>query len=337
MNNLTPTELLVLNNLTKRLNPVVALGTLFQTAITELSGLDPAPDEIVLVSDTPVNAVSANKNLTLSGVVLNGETVTVDNPDIAGSDVYEFRTDTAQAVSDPTNIAVDIESSATKSSGTLTIDTQPTSGDTMTIGEKVYTFVPVGTDTADGEVSRGTSLATAQAAIVAAINGTDGVNNPHPLVSAGAFLADASTITALIGGVSGDSIVTTETFTAGTNVFGAGTLGGGADCSAANAVTALVAAVTASDTQGVGATDEAGDVVKFTADDGGVAGNAIAIGETLSNGAFAGGAVALSGGTDGTPGVAGQVNYDATYMYVAIAENTIAGKNWRRITLGAAY
>lgn len=290
------------------------------------------PGELVGVSGTPVNAVAATGTLTISGVVIDGETVDI------GADRYEFCADAAQSLTAGSDFAANITAFTTKSQGTLTVDTQPTSGDTMTIGAKTYTFVPNGTANADGEISRGTDLATAQAAIVAAINGSDGHNVAHTQVSAGAFAVNASVITALVGGVAGDSIATTETFTAGTNVFDAATLGtttAGVDCTAANAVTALVASITANDTQGVGAADGAGDTVVLTADVKGTAGNAITTTEAMANGAF--GAGTLAGGVNGTVGGQWDILVDSSYLYVAIAANTIADANWRRVSLGTVY
>jgi len=288
---------------------------------------------IIPTQATPVNAVAATGTLTISGVVIDGETVTI------GDDVYEFCADVAQTVTGD-NIAIDITAVSTKSQGTLTIDTQPTAGNTMTIGTKVYTFVPVGTANADGEVSVGTDLATAKTAIVAAINGTDSVNTAHTQVTAAAFAVNNCVITALIGGVAGDLIATTETFTAGSNIFDAVTLGtttAGVDCVQADAVTALALAITTSDTQGVGAVDGAGDTVVLTVDTKGVAGNSIATTETMANGAFA--QVTLTGGVNGTVGtVVGQiVHYDSTYLYYLNAANTISDNNWRRITKGSVY
>lgn len=326
MNNLGSTEITVLNNLTDLKAPTLDLGSKLQEIISTI------PSQA-----TPVNAVAASKDLTFTGVVVDGETVTVNNPTLSGSDVYEFVTDAAKTLTAPTNIAVDIAASATKSSNTLTIPTQPTSGDTMAIGGKEYIFVPAGTANVDGEISVGTNLATAQAHIKAAINGTDGINTPNPKVTASDFAVNVCTLTALIGGVVGDAIATTETFTAVGNVFSGATLATGADCSAANAITALVAAVTASDTQGVGATDEAGDVVKLKADAGGVAGNDIEIGETLANATFAAGATKLSGGVNGTVAPEGALRVDASYLYVCIAANSISGANWRRISVGVVF
>ena len=120
-----------------------------------------------------------------------------------------------------------------KASVNLTVDTNPTNGDTMTLGAKTYTFETTLTDV-DGNIQIGGSTAATQANIVAAINltGTPGTDYAasmtiHPTVTAAAFAANVAAITAKTGGTAGNSIVSTETFTAGTNVFSAATLTGG--------------------------------------------------------------------------------------------------------------
>lgn len=322
MNDLTATELKVLNNLSRKYNSGVFLGQEVQDLISSLSR-----------AGTPVNAVESTMDLTLTGVVIHGETVSVDNPSISGADVYEFLADVAQVKTLPGNIAVDISADVVKAVVTLTIDTQVTSGATMTIAGVVYTFVPDGTANAAGEISVGTDLATGQAAIVAAINGTDGVNVAHPLVSAGDFAADDSVITVFIGGTAGNAFTVEETFVAATNVFSGATFASGADCTAADAITALVTAVTADDTQGVAGADETGDVISLTADVAGVSGDAIEIAETLANGAFTGAATELAGGVDGTVALAGVIMVDSSYLYYADADNPVSGKNWTRTAL----
>jgi len=321
MNQLTTEEKKTLNQISQQRDADVSLGDILHSFIAEAG----------IQTGTPVNAVNATETLEITGVVVDGETVSI------GADVYEFMTDEAQTKTAPTNKAVNIKASAVKASNTLTMDTQPTSGNTMWIGTKVYTFVPIGTANAEGEVSVGDSLAAAKLNTVAAINGTDGFNNPSAEVTASAFVGDVCTLTALVGGTIGNAIPTTETFSAGTNVFSAVVLENGADCIAANAVTALVAAITALDTQGVGAADGAGDTVVLTADAGGVAGNDITLAETMANGNFVAAATELSGGIDGTVAVGRTLLIDATYLYIAAAGNTVAQKNWRRIALGAAY
>lgn len=237
-------------------------------------------------------AAAATGTLTISGVVVDTQTVTV------GARVYEFDTHTTATITSG-RVRVNIAASSTAAAGTLTLDTQPTAGDTMTIGVRTYAFVAAGTADEAGEISRGADLSAAKTAVVAAINGTDGVNAANAAVSAAAFAGDDCVLTARAGGVGGNSIVTTETFTAGTNVFDAGTLGttvAGVDCLAPAAVTALVSAIDGDASALVDAADGAGDTVVITADATGSAGNALATTETMTNGAFGG--ATLSGGAD---------------------------------------
>lgn len=325
MNNLSPTEIKVLNSVSKVRNLSVLLGSKLDSVINGLTKYG-----------TPVNAIKAAANLALTGVVVDGETVTINNPLVAGTDKYEFLADEAQTKTLPGNIAVDITDYATKASVVLTLAAQPTSGDHMTIGTKVYTFVPDGTDTADGEISIGTDLASAKLALVAAINGDDEFNVAHDKVSCGSFTGNDVTITALVGGTSGNSLVSTETFTAGTNVFASATLLGGTDCSAANAVTALVSAVTANDTQGVDAVDGTGDSVDFSATTAGVTGNNITVAETMANGAFVGGVTALANGANATVAPAGFIMIDSDYIYFTTADNSLSGQNWKRAAITSA-
>lgn len=283
-----------------------------------------------LTEATPVNAVAASGTLTISGVCIDGETVTI------GDDTYEFAADEAQTVTEG-NIATDITSYTTAAQGTLTMSVQPTSGDTVLLGSKTYTFVPDGTENADGEVSVGGDLAGAKVNIVAAINGTDGISTANADVSAAAFSENDCVITALVGGIAGNSL--DSVYTGDTNAFDAATLGttdAGVDCSAANAVTALVTAITASGTEPVSAADGDGDTVVITADTKGIAANSIATTEECANAAW--GAETMTLGVDGTvsSGI-GLWHYDANYLYWTVAANTVADTNWRRIALGSAY
>jgi len=318
MNDLTINERKVINNLSRAVDGDVLLGDEVQSLI-DLQG---SPG-------TPVNSVAAAMDFTLTGVVIDGETMSI------GSDVYELLADAIQSLTDPGNIAVDITSYTTGSVVTLTIDTQVSAGDTMTIEGVGYTFVPQGTANADGEIGVGTDLATCQAAIVAAINGTDDHNIAHPLVSCAAFSGNDAVITVFVGGTAGDAYTVTESFTAVTNIFSGATFASGSDCSAADAVTAFVAAITAFDTEGVGAVDGTGDVVELTADAGGVAGNDITLAETCANGEFTGAATSLAGGVDGTVGPAGTLRIDSSYLYIALADNTIADANWVQVAIAS--
>lgn len=110
---------------------------------------------------------------------------------------------------------------------TLTVDTQTTIGDTMTIGTKVFTFVADTTEADDGDVSIGTNLATSQANIVAAINGTDSINTAIDNITAGAFATNDSVITYGLVGDEGNLIASTETFDTVTNILSSVTFAGG--------------------------------------------------------------------------------------------------------------
>ena len=320
MDILTTLERKVLNSVSRVRNPLVSLGDKLNLLLSHVTKYG-----------TPVNAIDASATLSISGAVIHGQKVTINNPSISGTSVFEFLADEAQSKSAPSNIAVDITDNTAKAFVILTLAAQPTSGDTMTLGSKIYTFVPDGTDTADGEVSVGTDLATAKAALIAAINGTDEFNQPHPLVSAGAFEANDLTITAFVGGVAGNSIASTENFSSGSNIFSASALSAGTDCSASDAVAALVASINDNGDQGVSATDGDGDTVVIEALVGGVSGNAILVSETLTNGAFVGGATHLAGGVDGTAGAEGQMMFDEDYIYLCTAANSVGGKNWIRM------
>ena len=330
MDKLTNHEIQVLNRLnTETIN--MGFGKKFDEVV----------DKALLVCSrgTAVNAVSAEVVLAISAAVIHGETVTINNPSVAGVDVYEFLSDESQQKSDETNVAVDISAYTTQAVGTLTLVAQPTSGDTMTIGNKTYTFVPVGTDNANGEISVGSDLTEAQENIVAAVNGTDGFNVPHPAVYISEFDSGTNkcTITAYAGGSAGNNIDTAETFSSESNVFAEDTLLTGTDCSASNAVLALVAAVGEFDTQGVTAKDGDGDTVVFAATVAGSSGNAIQVATTLLNGSFANGVDSLVGGVDATIGSAGKILIDDSYLYCCTKDNSVSDKNWRRISWGQAY
>lgn len=110
-------------------------------------------------------------------------------------------------------------------------------------------------------------------------------------------------------------------------------ISGGATATAA--VTALVAAITASGTEPITATDGAGDTVDIVADVKGTLANAIATTTTCVNGSF--GDATLKGGIDGTVGLANEICIDDSYLYLCLDTNTVADTNWRRISLGTVY
>ncbi len=301
--------------------------------LLELAGSALQLGDIRLPEGSPKNAKASSVVMTIDGVAVHGEKVQI------GDEVFQFAADEAQTV-DEGATPVNIEAATTKSAGALTVDTQPTLGDTFAIGpdgeEKEYIIVPAGTANGEGEIPLGASLTETQASIVAAINGTDDINTPNPYASAGEFDSNVSAITALVGGTAGDAIKTTSNFTTGTNKFAAGTLGSGVDCAKADAKTALITAIEA-ESDIVGAQSGEGDTLTITAKTTGAAGDAIEISTDMANGSFAEDATKLSGGSDGTLGEKGQTYVDSTGLYVCVAANTEEGTNWRKIDLGSAY
>lgn len=281
---------------------------------------------------TPVNAVAANDTLVFAGGVQHGETFEI------GADVYEFCTDAAPhlQISNLTHIPVDIEANAVKARGTLSIALQPVAGETITLGTKVYTWVPLGTANADGEVDIGANVGAARLNIVAAINGVDAHNDPHPLVAAAAFIVADSIIEALAGGTVGNAIVSTETMGGAGNAFDAVTLGttrAGVNCVQNDAAVAAALAIGTGVENVSGVVAPAGTVT-VAALVAGIAANGMVLNAAgVANGAFTAGI--LGGGINGTVGLSGEVMRDASWLYVCIGVNTITGANWRRVAIGA--
>lgn len=287
---------------------------------------------ILPAAGAPTTGTKATGTLTIDGAVVDGERITL------GSRVYEFTTKDDASVDSGASVAVDISGDATKAQGTLTLATQPTAGDTMTIGGKTYTFVAAGAGNRDGEIALGTDLAATKPLVVDAINGDDEVNTAHPLVTCGDFSTNDAVITAIAGGISGNSIATLETFTAVGNIFDATTLGtttAGVDCTKGDAQTAIVAAVNtdASATVSLGAF--AADDSVVTADDEGTTGNSIASTTTGANCSFA--AATLSGGADDTVGKQAQIlfDFDNDLAYICSEDNTGDLTKWKKFTLAS--
>lgn len=179
----------------------------------------------------------------------------------------------------------------------------------------------------------------------------------HPDTTGAKQAADVFRATANAVGDAGNLIVTTTDV--GNASWGAGLLAGGDDADTAfdvliganasdtidNLIAAINAAAGEGTTYGTGTTAQGdvtaaaggGDTMDITAAVKGVAGNAIAKAEDNTNMDWDGVGAVLTGGIDGTVGVLNEMCVDASYIYHAIAANTIADTNWRRVTLGSAY
>lgn len=133
-------------------------------------------------------AANAAGTLTLTGVVVDGERVTL------GGRTYEFDTHAVARITSG-RIRADLSGYTTASKGTLRLDTIPTAGDTMTVGGRPYLFKAAADADAPSEISIGVSLAAAITNLLAAINGTDDLNTAHGSVSAAAGTGTAATTT----------------------------------------------------------------------------------------------------------------------------------------------
>ena len=114
--------------------------------------------------------------------------------------------------------------------GQLTVDVNPSDGDTFTIGTQTYRIMD--TPAQANDIQREAALADTQANMVAAVSltGTEGVEyyagtTRNTSAFLRSFSSDIAEVVAIDGGVGGNSIATTETFAAGSNVFDAATLG----------------------------------------------------------------------------------------------------------------
>jgi hypothetical protein len=117
--------------------------------------------------------------------------------------------------------------------GTLTVAADVTEDDTIVINGVTFTFKDALTGAAN-EILNGADHDATQASLEAAFKDRDNMGVLHSVddatfdaiaVSMGAFSSDDAVFTADVKGVAGNSIATTETFTSGSNVFDAATLG----------------------------------------------------------------------------------------------------------------
>lgn len=220
-----------------------------------------------------------------------------------------------------------------------------------------------GVDAVANEILIAGSASASLDNLIAAMMGTAGEGTAYSTgtvvlasTSAAAGAGDTVDIAALAVGTAGNAITSVGT---GQMSFASATLTGGVAAAVANdvligvnaeaAIDNLVLAITAGAGAGTnyatGTTENANvtavkasaSTMTCTAKTKGTAGNAIVIAESGTNIAWASGAVLLSGGVDGTVASEGQMYKDSTYLYVAVAANTVADANWRRVSLGSAY
>lgn len=308
-----------------------------------------SPTLLCLPDKTPVNAVAASKLLTIGTNPAEAATVSV------GGVAYKFRVAIGAGV---------------KATGTLAFNSElPHDGDTVRLGVVANTYTFKTALTGDGstgkeiliEASVTATIDNLVAAVMTGVGAATKFSTDCPILSSAITATKATADTFAVEyktvGFAGNSYDTLGTLTHAT--WGATALAGGVDAQAANdvkigdnvegSIDNLVLAITAG--AGIGtvygtgttvnplATAVKASVATMTATNKikGVVGDSTAIAETLADGSWASDATELSGGVDGTVGVADEICADATYIYHCIAANTIADANWRRVSLGSAY
>ncbi len=184
------------------------------------------------------------------------------------------------------------------------------------------------------EYTRQMGLGTKFQELITASNDGSRVGTPVNAVNASAILT-----------ISGD-VSNGETVTIGTDIYEFRTDAGQVvtapgnipvDIQVDTALEALETTIEAEGTALVTVAPGEADTLVVTASIAGVSGNAIPVSEDMTNGGFSGDVTTLIGGVDGTIGNAGDGYVDDTYLYKCVANNTVSGKNWRRVSLGSAY
>ncbi len=160
----------------------------------------------------------------LVGVALDSAAASTDIVQVATREVWDLPATGVTASADSAIAVGDklyYQNADTKAAGTLTSDaTAPADGDTVTIGDTVYTFkAALTTDPAavPYEVLIGVSAATALDNWKSAINATTGEGTTygtgteaHPDVEATTNSDTTQVVAALVAGADGNSIATTE-------------------------------------------------------------------------------------------------------------------------------
>lgn len=253
--------------------------------------------DLRLETGTPVNAVAATQTLTLTGAI------------VPGSHAESVIT------SDTTNVS---------------------DGETVTIGDIVYRFKDTLAQAYDVKIGANATATTETSGHLSWPAATlgDGTGDSNPGVAPETVTIDGVvySFVDVLSETNGASAIANQV------LFGADSAAAldnlkSAINGTAGAGTTYSTGTTAHPT--VNATTNANDSQVIEANTKGTAGNSIAVSDTLTNGSW--GAATLAGGVAGTVGLAKEVLVDSSYLYIAIAANTVTDANWRRISLGSVF
>lgn len=295
---------------------------------------------------TPVNAVAASGILTGTALAVAASGIlTSDNTEVADGDrvtignvVYVFK--------DTPTVAYDVQRDGTTADTTMGNLVKAING-TGTPGVEYFEETEPHPDVTAG------TLAAHAFTVTAKVKGTEG--NAIAKAEDSDHLDWDGTGEVLSGGIAG--IRDGDTVTIGTTVYTMKAaltspavayevlIGVSVSATLDNLIAAITADTGAGTLYGTGtlvhplvtAAAGTGDTIDVTAKTKGVLGNTIAKAEDSAGLDWDGTGSVLSGGIDGTAAPANAMCADATYLYHCVAENTISGANWRRISLGSAF
>jgi len=328
-----------------------SLAIYFNAGTTSVASWNDISSADLITAGTPVNAVAATQVLTLLGVIVpgshaesvltsnatnvsDGDTVTI------GSTVYRFKNTMAAAY----DVKIGASAAASLDNLKAAINASGTPGTEYFAGTLAHPSV-VATDNADTTqkiIARvpGTAantLATTKSAATLSFPAAtlgDGTGASNPGVAPETVTIDSVvySFVDVLSETNGAAAIVNQV------LFGA---------NSAAALDNLKLAINHGATEGtnystgtvvhptVEATTNANDAQTVAAKIKGTAAESIAVTDNLANGAW--GAATLDGGVDGTVGAAKAVLVDSSYLYMAVAANTVADANWRRVSLGSAY
>ena len=230
---------------------------------------------------------------------------------------------------DPQYTPIDITSTSTKAVGTLTFIDEIRINDQVTLGATTYTAIANGQTAVAGQFNLGSGTAGNITNLIAAINGTDGVNTANASATAASGAGATLVATAKVGGVASGSIASTDPTDDQNHMsWGASTLAHDGGVTDENE--AAIAAATAINGRAAfsavrsGATVVVTHTLHGTVPNGYKFNDAVDAGNDISN-------ATTTAGVAGTEGVAGAQYEDDNYLYTCTSANaTNEAYTWKK-------
>ena len=230
---------------------------------------------------------------------------------------------------DPQYTPIDITSTSTKAVGTLTFIDEIRANDQVKLGDTTYTAIANGQTPVAGQFNLGSGTAGNITNLIAAINGTDGVNTANASATAASGAGATLVATAKVGGAASGAIASTDPTDDQNHMsWGASTLAHDGGVTDENE--AAIAAATAINGRAAfsavrsGATVVVTHTLHGTVPNGYKFNDAVDAGNDISN-------ATTTAGVAGTEGVAGAQYEDDNYLYTCTSANaTNEAYTWKK-------